>query len=637
VQERDVSSGKDRFTSPPCECDIVMKGGITSGVVYPQAVLRLAQKYRFRAIGGGSVGALVAALTAAAERARGTGGFERLDEKRDELSSDGFISSRFQAPEQTRPALEFFLAILSAKNEAASRASRFGSYANHLGSVLIREYRKVFVASFVVGAILGIVLLSLLAKGLKSPLSEADLSSYMILFGFVVGLLAAACGAIAKFVHIMWRKVPKNQFGLCRGSGAPGTAEQPLLTDWMSQAINYIAGVEVEGAPLTFADLQSADDVNRRMELKIMTTNLNQTTPYIFPRKPNTFLFREDEMSAFFPDNVVQYMIDNPAPKHVDLPEGFHVFPEANKLPIVVPVRMAISFPILLSAVPVWTVKRAAWNSKRMNQPVSLAETDLIRNVFSDGGICSNFPIHFFDAWLPKRPTFGINLTSIPDENDDFILDDISSPSPSGDLDPNEVWLPQADQRDNILSSRIGNLLQFAMAIFHSAQNFRDTMQSQLPSYQERVVNVPLSSLEGGLNLNMPMPVIEGMQDKGLEAGEILCGERFSFERHQWVRLRVLMGLLKKNLSEMEESLNMETSEDPCKVKKYSEILRTVDADFPFYPVGWNNQVADTIADTLEGLEALLDGLSDAETDTDFFKPVSPYEIRPELRIAPDL
>jgi hypothetical protein len=40
-----------------------------------------------------------------------------------------------------------------------------------------------------------------------------------------------------------------------------------------------------------------------------------------------------------------------------------------------------------------------------------------------------------------------------------------------------------------------------------------------------------------------------------------------------------------------------------------------------------------TIADTLEGLEALLDGLPDA----DFFNPVSPYEIRAELRITPDL
>jgi hypothetical protein len=77
----------------------------------------------------------------------------------------------------------------------------------------------------------------------------------------------------------------------------------------------------------------------------------------------------------------------------------------------------------------------------------------------------------------------------------------------------------------------------------------------------------------------------------------------------------------------------MEPGEDTCQIKEYSEILRTVNADFPFYPEGWNPQLAATIADALEGLEALLDGLPDAT----YFDPVSPYEIRPELRITPDL
>jgi len=29
---------------------------------------------------------------------------------------------------------------------------------------------------------------------------------------------------------------------------------------------------------------------------------------------------------------------------------------------------------------------------------------DLHRHWFSDGGICSNFPIGLFDVWLPKTP-----------------------------------------------------------------------------------------------------------------------------------------------------------------------------------------------------------------------------------------
>jgi predicted acylesterase/phospholipase RssA len=47
------------------KCDIIMKGGITSGIVYPKAVCRLALEYRFRSIGGTSAGAIAAAATAA--------------------------------------------------------------------------------------------------------------------------------------------------------------------------------------------------------------------------------------------------------------------------------------------------------------------------------------------------------------------------------------------------------------------------------------------------------------------------------------------------------------------------------------------------------------------------------------------
>src|ERR1700694_5223429 len=55
------------------KCDIVMKGGITSGIVYPTVVCKLASEYQFKNLGGTSAGALAAALTAAAEYARQTG------------------------------------------------------------------------------------------------------------------------------------------------------------------------------------------------------------------------------------------------------------------------------------------------------------------------------------------------------------------------------------------------------------------------------------------------------------------------------------------------------------------------------------------------------------------------------------
>jgi hypothetical protein len=60
------------------ECDLVMKGGITSGVVYPLAACELARTYRFKSIGGSSAGAIAASLVAAAEYGRDRGGFNRL-------------------------------------------------------------------------------------------------------------------------------------------------------------------------------------------------------------------------------------------------------------------------------------------------------------------------------------------------------------------------------------------------------------------------------------------------------------------------------------------------------------------------------------------------------------------------------
>ena len=48
------------YSRPTKTCDVVMKGGITSGVVYPHAICELARTYRFVDVGGTSAGALAA-------------------------------------------------------------------------------------------------------------------------------------------------------------------------------------------------------------------------------------------------------------------------------------------------------------------------------------------------------------------------------------------------------------------------------------------------------------------------------------------------------------------------------------------------------------------------------------------------
>ena len=61
---------------PLLPCDLVMKGGITSGIAYPPAILQLKEQRKFNRIGGTSAGAIAAAGVAAAEFNRQNGGGE---------------------------------------------------------------------------------------------------------------------------------------------------------------------------------------------------------------------------------------------------------------------------------------------------------------------------------------------------------------------------------------------------------------------------------------------------------------------------------------------------------------------------------------------------------------------------------
>ena len=105
---------RDVYLNPTLDCDMVMKGGITSGVVYPLAVCELATKYRFHSVGGSSAGAIAAALCAAAElgRASEKGGFHRLASLPKYLAGNDYLLKLFQPSQKTRPLfnlLVFFL------------------------------------------------------------------------------------------------------------------------------------------------------------------------------------------------------------------------------------------------------------------------------------------------------------------------------------------------------------------------------------------------------------------------------------------------------------------------------------------------------------------------------------------------
>src|SRR4029078_5745065 len=90
-------------------------------------------------------------------------------------------------------------------------------------------------------------------------------------------------------------------------------------------------------------------------------------------------------------------------------------FPAPDDMPVVVAARMSLSFPLLISAVPVRALDmkskgtREALDAVENGRP---AARPLVADVcwFSDGGIGSNLPVPFFATPLPTRPTFAIDL-----------------------------------------------------------------------------------------------------------------------------------------------------------------------------------------------------------------------------------
>ena len=652
------------------KCDLVMKGGITSGIVYPPIVLKLAQNYRFCNIGGTSAGAIAAAVTAAAEYGRDVPqakGFEGLAQLREELSKDGFLQNLFQPSDETKPLMETLLTFITDKkkeNESKkiSLLDRFFQLTQILETKHPTKFKKGSSRGFIIGWLVALALTgSIFVIFAITGSSVSSLSFIVLLFlsglslSFIGGLLGGTGLSLYDLYHILTVVVPKNLFGMCTGrTDTSDTEKKPVLTDWLSTKIDQLSGISGEDRTLTFTDLKK-----KEINLKMVASNLSHNQPYSLPfSNDSLWVFKEDHFKKLFPDNIIKYLTKpetQAACKHeiYKLPDGYYFLPKGDALPVVVAMRISLSFPLLLSAVPLYTISQAASNRvKEGGKPIQLSESeetgDLQINWFSDGGISSNFPIQFFDSWLPKHPTFGINLTSLPPEalekNSKSKVQvkpkHISAVSHSVNLidTPDtatieqlskEVYLPGAN--DPFLGPEWipiqDNLLKFLNAIWSTAQNYRDNMQSNMRSYRERVVQIRLSDDEGGLNLAMSPETIEKVVEKGDKAGEKLVNH-FKFEKHQCIRFQVLMALLETELKKMKEVLQ-DSKDDPQKVSDYKRLLRDKHHQEIFPPEEYWTERA------LTRIELILN-LMEWWGDKPYFAP-DPLPPEPVLRVTPEL
>ncbi|MGI9383034.1 MAG: patatin-like phospholipase family protein [Methyloligellaceae bacterium] len=496
-------------------CDIVMKGGITSGVVYPLAVIELAKRYRIENIGGTSAGALAAALTAAAEYGREKRGYLKIAEIPDEIAPD--LISLFQPVPKLKP---LFALLLSLLGEGGRTAKIF----RVLGAAL-----RGYAAAGFLGALPGLlVIIGAVFDGLAG----------LWPFGILLAIVGATASILWRIYRALTRELPENGFGMCTGLRQPGHAK-PALTEWLADRIDGVAGLTADGAepsrPLTFGDLVGPDPKRPRINLAVITTNLSMRRPYRLPLREKTYLFRRSEFAQLFPERVVAHMTENTPtfPSGEKQLKDFYYFPDdehLEDLPVVVAARMSLSFPGLISAVPLYTRDFTLEDEAEQQVPRLCW--------FSDGGLSSNFPIHFFDRLWPNAPTFAIALEEYVEARHGA----------------KRVRMPRGAREGILLPiHQIGGLGQFLMTLLNAAKDWQDNLQSVLPGYRERVVHVALKPDEGGLNLTMPPLVIRQLTELGGQAGET-AGTKFDMDEHRWRRFLIAMARLEETLDELADA-----------------------------------------------------------------------------------
>jgi len=563
---------------PPRHCDVIMKGGITSGVVYPAAGVEIAKRFTLKSIGGASAGAIAAALFAAAEYRRSVLG-----------SADGFAQLQ-TLPERlgatTASGTSYLLALMRPSPDARRL---FRLLLAFLGSDRRRKPLRVagtavvqYFGAFVVGLIPAVALAIFAWRAADTATIRAGvlvLSLLPLLLGVSVPVI------VAVFLDLV-RATSRNQFGLCPGAGPsamPG--DPPPLTDWLEASLDAIAlgAVAVperpdgydSGEPVTFADLWgartaedarllAADGSGRRINLEVITTNLTQGRPYRLPFESERLYFDPRELSALFSNRVIAFMekrsrtalgregrLDAIAAKR-----GLVPLPSPGDLPVVMAVRMSLSFPILISAVPLWGFD---FSYAAKDERGERGKPKLTRCWFSDGGLTSNFPIHFFDGPIPRWPTFAFNLAPF---------------HPRFAYNPHDetknVWIPRTNGEgltENWSNppegGRVSELFWFLRRIIDTMQNWRDNLQLKVPGYRDRVAQVNLRDEEGGINLTMPREVIAALGARGAYAARVLS-ERFSddpppgtaltWNNHCWVRLRSMMSLFEQHVAKIERA-----------------------------------------------------------------------------------
>lgn len=556
---------------PPADqfCDVVLNGGVASGVVYPWALLKLARHYRFKCIGGNSVGAMAAAMAAAAEYGRCHGvedAFEPLRRMPLKLAeTEGGKTKMLRLFQPSAPVRRLFDLFLIAVLPSEARNGVAPGAMPALMSAL-RLY-----GFWLPLAVLVVLTIWVLAQ------SKAGFVAGAVLF------ILGVAGAIGLALLIVaWRfyrdlgALANNAYGLCTGRGQ--TSGDEGLVEWLHQGIQRSAGRGRDDPPLTFADLWSAprfgqagpaplpeglQPPNPGINLQMFTSNITQGRPVRLPlNDANTRLYYHPaQWQAYFPPSILRALHQasspyrpastsdpDPAAPSEDqrqLMDELRELPSGG-MPIVVAARLSLCFPLLFSCVPVYAVDYEAPEGQRR----------MGRCLLSDGGLCTNFPVHLFDAAHPRWPTFALML--------DRQLRNYQGQQrwlPKTNLEGRaDNWLrfvPGAEDEGTQQRPLLARLLGFAGGMVLTMKDWNDRVTGRLPHVRNRIIRLQLKSGEDQLNLAMPAATILHMaHEYGTKAGEDLVaafapdcsGIKPAWREHLYVRSMVELRALRRHL-----------------------------------------------------------------------------------------
>ncbi|WP_340315447.1 hypothetical protein [Rhizorhabdus argentea] len=622
------------------ECDLVMKGGVTSGIIYPGAIAAIARDYRLRAIGGTSAGAIGAAAAAAMEFGRRSG------RNADAPAMMASLASRLGAPSDGRPLLLRLFEPDASTARLFRLLMRISEARRRGAGAVLRLFLLVpaMVALLVAGATVGV-----LVWRLPEPRAAAGIALA------IVSLLCTTVVLTALFAAAYWLPRVKaglaatanNGFGFCSGMARyktpvprwrwpwqrrPTAVVAPSLSEWLHEQFQALAGLGKDEI-LCFGDLWAAahrltgrsretafaaameqdaadaarervvqegatasslvprlDGIARDIELALVASDINraQSVQLPFMRREDRLYARISDLRALFPEAVVIWMIDHrrtsaeiDAELEALVPDAaaradFIRLPRPQDLPVLIAVRMSLSFPFLFRAVRLYVVRR----NGQARGCQELAEIWL-----ADGGITSNFPIHLFDAPIPGRPTFCLNLLY---HDDELEPDDAPKPnvrSDDGDPAQEDPAAPAGDtglptipaeggsaEPDDLVymlrtnSSRLsaytrftpgaafGRLVRFGGRVLTTARQWGDNQLIDIPGYRDRIVHIRMLPDEGGFNFDMGKDRIDLLQARGARAGTVIAtrfrpditddplhpGERLvlGWANHRFVRFR---------------------------------------------------------------------------------------------------